>query len=130
MAAHDDPGIREHVGCETCGGSGRIDHEATLTGRNVHSACASACDDCAGTGEIEVPLNPEWEAKAAAFRDEDRTETDISEADITVKMLETWFPEMFPANELGQVHMARAMAESAADMIRALQAALTHQGTD
>lgn len=36
----------------------------------------------------------------------------------TAIMLETWAPECFPANELGQVHFARALMESAAEAIR------------
>ncbi len=34
-------------------------------------------------------------------------------------MLDTYGPDCFPANELGQIHFARAMMESTADEIRA-----------
>lgn len=40
------------VDCSYCGGAGRIDQEATLTGRNIHSACSMPCPECDGTGEV------------------------------------------------------------------------------
>lgn len=39
-------------------------------------------------------------------------------------MLDTYGPDCFPANELGQIHFARAMMESTADEIRKFVASL------
>ena len=39
------------------------------------------------------------------------------------RMLDTYAPDCFPANDKGQVHFARAMMESTADTIRAFLAA-------
>lgn len=39
------------------------------------------------------------------------------------RMLDTYGPECFPANESGQIHFARAMMETTADEIRAYLAA-------
>jgi hypothetical protein len=71
--------------------------------------------------------NPEWEARAKALRDADRAEDPESFAPdtspeglrLTARMLDTWFPETFPANEHGQIHFARCMAESASDHLKA-----------
>lgn len=38
------------VECETCWGSGKIVHPATIYGANQHSACQEACEECDGTG--------------------------------------------------------------------------------
>ncbi len=46
------------------------------------------------------------------------------EIERSVRMLETWSADLFPANPLGQVHMARAMMESAAHSIRQFLATL------
>lgn len=68
--------------------------------------------------------NPEHEKRAADFRARQRA-TEDGEPDGTregleqcVRMLDTYAPECFPANEQGQVHFARAMMESVADEIR------------
>ncbi len=37
----------------------------------------------------------------------------------SAKMLDTYAPDCFPANELGQIHFARAMMETTVDEIRA-----------
>jgi len=39
--------------CAHCGGTGRIEEAATLTGRNVHSACSGPCPVCDGNGEVQ-----------------------------------------------------------------------------
>lgn len=69
--------------------------------------------------------NQEYEAKAAAFRDSMRATEDgkpegtADALERCAKMLDTYGPDCFPANDLGQVHFARAMMESTADEIRA-----------
>lgn len=46
-----------------------------------------------------------------------------------VTMIRTWIPEVFPANERGQVHFVRAVVESVADTIeRALPALAKAEG--
>jgi hypothetical protein len=39
-------------------------------------------------------------------------------------MFDTYAPDLFPANEKGQIHFARAMMEGTADEIRAYTAAV------
>lgn len=57
-----------------------------------------------------------------AFCDDDpdhRADGTIESLVLVAKMLETYGPECFPANEQGQVHFARAIMDSAAAEIRA-----------
>jgi hypothetical protein len=67
--------------------------------------------------------NPEGETKAAAFRTEmAKTENGkpgdtLADLLVCAKMLNTYIPECFPANEHGQIHFARAMMETTADTI-------------
>lgn len=42
----------------------------------------------------------------------------LAELRRTAKMLETYGPELFPVNEEGKIHFARALMESAAEAIR------------
>lgn len=69
--------------------------------------------------------NPAHEAKARAFREAARRSADGApegtreSVERTARMLDTYAPELYPANELGQVDFARAMMESAADEMRA-----------
>lgn len=41
----------------------------------------------------------------------------VSELGMAARMIRTWIPESFPANERGQVHFVRAVIESVADVI-------------
>lgn len=70
----------------------------------------------------------EGERLAAEYRASDlhQTEIDATPQGLAqiVTMLDTWIPDALPANELGQIPFARAMAESAADTIRAYLADL------
>lgn len=64
------------------------------------------------------------EANAAALRASGRLgdgEPDGSREELErcARMLDTYAPELYPANELGQIDFARAMMESTADTIRA-----------
>ena len=66
---------------------------------------------------------PEHEKRAAAFREQiikgdGKPEGTRESLERCAKMLETYAPECFPANELGQVHFARAMMESVTEEIR------------
>ena len=91
-----------------------------------------ACNDAekayaADATERALP-NPEWEALAAKFRaatrqtEEGQPEGTRESLERCAKMLDTYAPDCFPANEKGQVHFARAMMESVADDIRAFLA--------
>lgn len=69
------------------------------------------------------------EQLAAKLRAEDRDhgpEGTRESLERCAKMLDTYAPECFPANEQGQVHFARAMMESVADEIRAYLAKPSH----
>lgn len=76
----------------------------------------------------EAKQNAEHEKIARAFREQiDRTED--GKADGTAEgllrcatMFDTYAPDIYPANEKGQVHFARAMMESVATEIRAFLA--------
>jgi len=78
------------------------------------------------------PANPEWEARAAALKSADReADPEGYKADGTVAgillcatMLETYVPDVLPANERGQVPFVRAMTESTVETIRAYVASL------
>lgn len=63
--------------------------------------------------------NTTGEEKYAAYRKSVALEV-VEDDDIeqTLKMLETWGPGAWPANDAGQVHFARAMIDSAAAAIR------------
>jgi hypothetical protein len=67
----------------------------------------------------------EYEDLAAQFRAAQRATEDgkpdgsCEALERCAKMLDTYGPECFPANDKGQVHFARAMMESTADEIRA-----------
>jgi hypothetical protein len=87
-----------------------------------------ACNDAEknyGDDAAERALpNPEYEALAAKFRFASRGGDDGPEGtreslERCAKMLDTYAPDLFPANDKGQVHFARAMMESVADEIRA-----------
>jgi hypothetical protein len=69
-------------------------------------------------------LNPKHEELAAKLRLTSRTtdgkpEGTAESLQRCMKMLNTYSPKCFPANEHGQVHFARAMTESVADEISA-----------
>lgn len=65
------------------------------------------------------------EQKARLFRlqqlnsEDGKPEGTRESLETCARMLDTYGPECFPANELGQVDFARAMMESVADNIRA-----------
>lgn len=64
------------------------------------------------------------EASAAALRASGRVgdgqpDGSREELERCARMLDTYAPELFPANDLGQIDFARAMMESVADVIRA-----------
>jgi hypothetical protein len=68
--------------------------------------------------------NPEHEATAAKFRAEQRQGDGSPDGareslERCARMLDTYAPDLYPANEKGQVHFARATMESVADEIRA-----------
>lgn len=48
----------------------------------------------------------------------------VEDLRLAASSIRTWMPETLPANEQGQVHFARALAESAAEAIEAYLAAL------
>lgn len=56
-----------------------------------------------------------YQAYCAACRSDEQIEPEL-----TLRMIETWSPEVLPANERGQVHFARIMLDSAASTIRFL----------
>lgn len=63
------------------------------------------------------------EATAAALRASGRfadgkPDGSREELDQCARMLDTYAPELYPANELGQIDFARAMMESTAEVIR------------
>lgn len=62
--------------------------------------------------------NPEWEAKAKAFREELLAESGPPNPFDTLTMLEKWTADAEPANEHGQVSFSRAMLESAESALR------------
>lgn len=73
--------------------------------------------------EEQPETNPEYEQKAAQFRDELRKEhppEGTRESLLrTLHVLDVWVPASLPANEHGQVDFVRALCEGAADEIRA-----------
>ena len=71
--------------------------------------------------------NPKHEELAAKFRagsreGDGKPEGTRESLERCAKMLDTYGPDLFPANDKGQVHFARAMMESVADEIRAFLA--------
>jgi hypothetical protein len=73
----------------------------------------------------EILVDSKSEALAAQFRAEinatedgkpDGTRESLA---VCAKMLNTYAPDLFPANEIGQVHFARVMMEGVADEIEA-----------
>ncbi len=57
--------------------------------------------------------------EASRSRDESKPDGSREELERCARMLDTYAPELYPANELGQIDFARAMMESTADVIRA-----------
>lgn len=77
--------------------------------------------------------NPAHEETAAKFRAEQRAGDGKPDGtreglEQCARMLDTYAPDLYPANEHGQVHFARAMMESVADEIRAFLAATATAG--
>lgn len=71
-----------------------------------------------GTISTKPAPNPEWEAKAKAFRDDLLAESGPPNPFDTLTMLERWTADAEPANEHGQVSFSRAMLESAESALR------------
>jgi hypothetical protein len=87
-----------------------------------------AADDTTDDVTRLAEPNPAYEATAAKFRAATRTgdgepEGTAESLGRCATMLDTYAPDLYPANEKGQVHFARAMMESVADEIRAYLAA-------
>jgi hypothetical protein len=81
----------------------------------------------AGRDGPAAEVVPAHEASAAKLRAESRAADGKPEGTReslarVAAMFDTYAPDCFPANELGQVHFARAMMEAAADEIRAFLA--------
>lgn len=62
--------------------------------------------------------NPEWEAKAKAFRADQLAEIGPPNPFDTLTMLERWTADAEPANEHGQISFSRALLESAESALR------------
>lgn len=82
---------------------------------------------CATFIQAQHPLVPKPvanEGLAKKYRESTRLESDgtAEELERCARMLDTYAVELYPANEQGQVHFARAMMESTADVIRAFLA--------
>lgn len=87
------------------------------------------CGKYVGPGQSFCKHEPgENERLAARYRTEDANRPDIKfegtrdSLERCAKMLETYAPDLYPANDVGQVHFARAMMESVADEIKAFLA--------
>lgn len=93
-------------------------------------------DDFVKGAEIEAAtpitvgplLNPAFEELAQKFRAETAKEAEgtLESLGRCAAMLDAYAPDLYPPNEHGQVHFARAMMESVADEIKAF---LAHKST-
>ncbi len=78
-----------------------------------------------GRVDFSYEPNPQNEKLAGQYRaalrktEDGKVEGTLESLGRTAAMLDAHAPDAFPANELGQVHFARAMMESAADEIHA-----------
>ena len=95
------------------------------TGAAVQKVLAAVRKHAAAAGRADP--NHSNETTAAKFRaelnaGEHGTEGTRESLERCAKMLDTYAPDLFPANEKGQIHFARAMMEGAADEMRAYAA--------
>lgn len=107
------PEMKPHkVTCSHCGDSW-VDSHPDAPGAAIW------CGKCDRSKPAKPNEKRAAELRAACRAGDGKPEGTRESLERCATMLDTYGPEHFPANELGQVHFVRAMMESVSDEIRA-----------